>query len=564
MTVLKAYPDVKMPSITKDSNGTTWRFQIRYRHSSRHPNSVIVNKFGISSCVDAKSFAKLCETVLKNGGESVWRTKCSMLTLSDLKDYVEHYYPMVQVEVASAEFATPTNDFIPPMPVIADVAGILPLPLMSPCRLFDELCQSKVASPISLYSILSSSPLAIEMTNEIPVFSRTLFLGRTSVAPPLSFIAYDDDSNMTDHTTNESKAVTVLTLDTLGFPQLWRVLRDPLFGWGWDFGPNEGSTYYFLPGRKCKDVNLVEGQDKILIQGRNRYPLHDLLRKFGLTGTATSSRCYTEFHYGYDHAKRKPYIDVYEYPLHWVENRIKPQVGRPRGNKRHKTAIDIPATTVLLPSSLLAISSASLVNADALRGVESSAEGERANCVVVEETAVDNMDRRSFLSEKPAASTVLLPSSLLAISSASLVNADALRGVESSAEGERANCVVVEETAVDNMDRRSFLSEKPAASTVLLPSSLLAISSASLVNADALRGVESSAEGERANCVVVEETAVDNMDRRSFLSEKPAATQGEPVEVTTDATGTGTALYNVLVVGNTFMRNMFGNLFSHN
>jgi hypothetical protein len=246
--------------------------------------------------------------------------------------------------------------------------------------------------------------------------------------------------------------------------------------------------YYFLPGRKCKDVNLVEGQDKILIQGRNRYPLHDLLRKFGLTGTATSSRCYTEFHYGYDRAKRKPYIDVYEYPLHWVEN-IKPQVGRPRGKKRHPTAIDIPAaTTVLLPSSLLTISSAPLVNADALRGVESSAEAlrwvenikpqvgrprgkKRQNAAeTVMEVGLAAVDTRQLLAKRSSVTPLSVPPSFVAASSLSKASDDMLLNVKLTAE----IAETVMEVGLAAVDTRQLLAKRSSVTPLSVPPSSMA------------------------------------------------------------------------------------------
>jgi hypothetical protein len=321
----KNYPIIIGSNVYPNKDGKKWRFRIRYFRSQKHPNAISVDGNNFGSYNDAKLSASLCECVLKGGGEIEWRTKCRLLSLSELAVYVGHHYQAMQeVESSNAtvEFLTPRDNKIPVISKIVDDQDGMRRPLMSPCRLFDEPYTSNFPLHHS-FSRTCFSEVAVE---RIPLLR--------SWREERSFVAYHDNNVMVTHVANMEESV--LTLDTLGFPMLWRIMRDA-FGWGWNFGTSvhpdgtKDSTYYFLPGINPRSSNLIEGLDKLLVYGRDRKPLYDFLSQFGLTGQ-TTARKYTEFHYGVDHVTRNPYIDIYEYP-------VLRTCGRPRSIKKQKRAI---------------------------------------------------------------------------------------------------------------------------------------------------------------------------------------------------------------------------------
>ncbi len=315
----KSYPIIIGSNVYPQVDGTKWRFRIRYVRSKKHPSTIKVDGDYFGTYNDAKLSACLCECVLKGGGEVEWRIKCRMLSLSELVAYVELHYPLVENVKSfneAVKFSTPTNDLFPMKKDSVDVQGTICLPIMSPCRLFDEICTTE----LPMHSLFMSRPGFTEVVDKIPMVQRTplrIWQERRS------FTASQRNGIAITHIAHLGEVI--LTLDNLGFPMLWRILRDN-FKWGWDFGPvgPQGvcDDSYLLPGRDPHDVHLVEGQDKFLVRGRDRELLYGFLSKFGLTGQ-TMSRSLTEFHYGVDRLKQEPYIDIYEYPVYWVENRNK-------------------------------------------------------------------------------------------------------------------------------------------------------------------------------------------------------------------------------------------------
>lgn len=271
-----------------------WRFEIRYTHSSKRPKPFAVSKAGMRSYSEAKLVAEFCKNILKRGGEVEWRKNCKSLTVDELSNY------MMCPKMGSAKVSSGVVGFSTPVnitePIVEDQCFSSPQLSLSPHRLFDDL---------SMNSMPFINSGDIDVVNEVPMLHRSpLRIWRNEC----SFTALCNGVRTT-HTANMKESV--LTLDTIGFPTLWRILRDT-FRWSWDFGPDR-SDNYFPPGRDRRAATLVEGL--------GRDSIYDFLRAFGLTGQ-TVSRQYTEFHHGIDRfAEHAPFIDIYEYPVHWAENR---------------------------------------------------------------------------------------------------------------------------------------------------------------------------------------------------------------------------------------------------
>jgi hypothetical protein len=294
---MKDYPIISEPNIYLDVNKATWRFEIRYSHSPKRPKCVRVNKAGMSSYENAKSIAILCQSILKRGGEVEWRHNCKSLSLDGLVDYLMCKKVDCTDNSSGVDCLTPTNTTFS-----VQVQCLSHQYSMTPCRLSTDF-------PPSAHTCVA------DIVDEVPMLLRIC-------SKESSFVAVCNSISVT-HTANLKEAV--LTLDMLGFSMIWRILRDN-FRWNWNFGPEgTGGDCYFRPGCDHRDTSLVDGLDKFLILGRDeRHSLYGFLRAFGLTGQ-TVSRRYTEFSHGTDpFAELEYYVDIYEYPVHWVEMNTKP------------------------------------------------------------------------------------------------------------------------------------------------------------------------------------------------------------------------------------------------